>query len=318
MKNKPKIIAIVGPTCAGKSSLAIYLMSKINAEIISADSRQIYKEFNIGTAKPSTDELNQYKHHFINELTLNDNFSAALYVQKAKKVIKELLAQGKTPIVTGGTGLYLNMLLRGYQSPQQEPNLELRAELENIAKEYGPEKLHEMLSDMDSESAEKIHKHNLPRIIRAIEIFKNFGKPLKETRSIQESEYDTLWIGLTTQNRQILYDKINFRVDIMMQLGLEQEAKSLYEKYPNSPLLLKTIGYQEFYNYFNGKINLETVVNLIKQNTRNYAKRQLTWFRAQNDINWFYTDIYTTISLNNGIHEIINCWLNTNNRLIGH
>lgn len=281
---KPKIIAIVGPTASGKTSFSIELARKIDGEIISADSRLVYKGFDIGTAKPTSEEQDGIPHHLIDIVEPEFDYSAGLYKQNAEKIIQNIISKGKTPIITGGTGLYIDILLKNYDLPQIEANKELRTEL----KKLNNDELFEMLIKLDPKAGETINNNDGKKIIRAIEIIKTTNKPLAKTRGINESKYDIEWIGKNF-DRETLYSRINKRVDIMIQNGLVEETKSLLNKHGRIPNLVNTIGYREIIGYLDNNYSLEEGLELLKKNTRNYAKRQLTWFRRNEEIKW---DIY--------------------------
>lgn len=283
---KKKIIAITGPTASGKTSLAIKVAQKLNTEIISADSRQIYKGFNIACARPDEAELKLVKHHLINFVEPTFNYSVANFVDDAKKIINNLCEQNKIPVVAGGTGLYFRMLLEDFDMPRVEPNQQLRDELEK----KDVDELYKMLLEKDEISAGKIHKNNKVKIIRALEVTDALNMPMSEAQGIKEPEYDVLWFGLNALNRDFLYERINLRVDKMFELGIEQETKNLYKKYGKLPIFEDTIGYNELIKYFDGEYSLDEAKDALKQNTRHYAKRQLTWFRRNKSINWFYID----------------------------
>ena len=271
LKNN-KVIAVVGPTASGKTAYSIELAQKLNGEIVSADSRLVYKGFDIGTAKPTIKERQGIPHYMIDIVEPEFDFSAGLYVKEAKNIINEILLRGKTPIVVGGTGLYLNILLMNYDLPEVEPDYELREKLKN------EEDLHEILLDLDFETANKIEKNDRKKLIRAIEIIKSTGKKLSDVRGISEVEFDVEWHGRNF-SRDVLYDRINKRVDVMMQDGLLDETRELLQKHGRINNILYTIGYQEMVSYIDGILTLDEAVEKLKQNTRRYAKRQLTWFR---------------------------------------
>lgn len=230
------------------------------------------------------------KHHLIDVLNPEDEFSAGIFVDLAKNAISDISAKGKLPIIVGGTGLYLKMLLDGFDMPKDEPNKELRTQLQSILEDKGVDFLYNMLVELDEEFAKKLHPNDTYKVMRSIEIIKNANKPMSQARGTREKEYDVLKIALGAKDRQFVYDRINSRVDKMIEMGLENEARTIYEKNPNLKSFYSTIGYQEFVPYFSNECDLKTVIEKIKQNTRRYAKRQLTWFRAQEDINWFYID----------------------------
>ena len=263
--SKPKVIAIVGATASGKTAYAIELAQKVNGEIISADSRLVYKGFDIGTAKPTKTEQDGIPHHMIDIVEPEFEFSAGLYKTQAKKIIEDILSRGKTPIIAGGTGLYIDILLKNYTLPQIEANHELRNELKKLSKED----LYETLLKLDPQAGESIDINDGKKVIRAIEIIKTSGKTLKEARGIADSEYD-----------------INKRVDIMLESGLIDETKALLSKHGRIPNLVNTIGYREIIGFLDNNYSLDEALELLKKNTRNYAKRQLTWFRKNENITW--------------------------------
>lgn len=297
--NKKTVIAIVGPTASGKTSLAVELAKKLDTEIISADSRQIYKEFDIATAKPSQEEMQGIKHHLMDIVEPEEEFSVADFAQEAQKVMENLFAQGKIPVVAGGTGLYFRILLENYDMPKVPPNKELREELHKIEKEQGVEALYKMLCEQDPVLAQNMHPNNTVKIVRALEVCKTLGIPMSQAQRKKEPQYDVKWFGLghlNGEDRQFLYDRTDRRVNLMIRQGLENEAENLYKKYGKIQSLEKTIGYQEFIDYFENIISYDECVEKIKQNTRRYAKRQLTWFRKNKDIRWL--DIQTSDTQN--------------------
>lgn len=282
--SKPKVIAIVGATASGKTAFSIELAKKIDGEIISADSRLVYKGFNIGTAKPSLTERENIPHHMIDIVEPEFDYSVGLYKNQAEKTITEVISRGKIPIITGGTGLYIDILLKNYDLPQIEGNKELRNELKKLNKE----ELYEKLLNLDSSASEIINCNDGKKIIRAIEIITTTGKSLKESRGINKSKYEIEWIGKNF-DRKTLYSRIDQRVNIMVENGLISETKQLLEKHGKIPNLINTIGYREIIGYLDNQYSLDIALELLKKNTRNYAKRQLTWFRKNPEIKW---DIY--------------------------
>ena len=274
-----KVIAVVGATASGKTAYSIELAKNINGEIISADSRLVYKDFNIGTAKPTMEECQGVPHYMIDIVSPATDYSVGLYVKEAKKCISDILKRGKIPIIVGGTGLYINALLMNYDFPKCEPDYEYRKELQNN------ENVYELLLKADEKTALTIDKNDRKKIIRALEIIKITGKKLGEVRGISEKEFNVEWIGCNFE-RDILYKRINDRVDLMMNKGLLDETKFLLDKYGRIPNILYTIGYQEMTAYLDGLFTLDEAIDTLKQNTRHYAKRQLTWFRKNSDIRW--------------------------------
>ncbi len=283
--NKIKVIAIVGATASGKTSYSIELAKKIGGEIVSADSRLVYKGFDIGTAKPTMQERQGIPHHLIDIVEPEFEYSAGLYKKDASKIIKEINNRGHIPIIVGGTGLYIDILLKNYQLPEIEANHNLRNDLKKLTKE----ELYKTLIQLDSNAAIAIDSNDTKKIIRAIEIIKTTGKPLDESRGKNiDNEYEIEWIGKNF-DRKTLYKRIDERVDIMIQNGLIEETKTLLNKHGRIPNLVNTIGYREILGYIDNKYTLEEATDLLKKNTRNYAKRQLTWFRKNENIKW---DIY--------------------------
>ena len=278
---KYKVIAIAGPTASGKTKLAIEMAQQLDTEIISADSRLVYKGFDIGTAKPTKEEQKLVKHHLIDVVEPEVDYSVADFADEAGKIIKEINYKGMIPIIAGGTGLYFRILLENYDLPRLEANPELRAELET----RDVEDLYNELLKLDPKAAEKIHKNNKVRVIRALEVTKILNKPFSEACGLKESEYDVEWIFPKIESREVLYDRINKRVDIMIQDGLIDETKYLLNKHGRIKNLVNTIGYQEIIQYLDGVLDLDTAIETIKQNTRRYAKRQLTWFRRNPELN---------------------------------
>ncbi len=281
MQKKIKVIAIVGATASGKTAYAIELAKKIDAEIISADSRLVYKGFDIGTAKPTIEEREGIPHHIIDIVEPEFDYSAGLYKKEASTKIIEIAKKGKIPIITGGTGLYIDILLKNFALPEIEPNRDLRNQLYAL----GNEELFEILKSKDAFAAETIDKNDRKKIIRAIEIIQTTGKALNASRGIDEQEYEIEWIG-RNHDRKHLYSRIDKRVDIMIENGLIEETKELLNKHGKIPNLINTIGYREITGYLDNQYSLEEAKELLKKNTRNYAKRQLTWFRRNPEIKW--------------------------------
>lgn len=276
-----RVIAVVGATASGKTSYAIELAKKINGEIISADSRLVYKGMDIGTAKPTIDEMQEIPHYMIDVVEPEYNYSVGLYVKEAKKHITDIISRGKVPIVVGGTGLYFRVLLENYDLPDVKPDYELRKELSS----YSYEELLEMLTKLDEKAASSVEKNDKKKLIRYIEIIKLAGKPLDLVRGVKEKEFNVEWVGLNFP-REILYDRINKRVDLMIEQGLIDETKKLLQKHGRISNITDTIGYREVLSYLDGELSLDEAKDKLKQNTRNYAKRQLTWFRKNEQINW--------------------------------
>lgn len=294
MENKIPVICVVGPTASGKTALAVKLALKYNGEVVSADSMQIYKDMDIATAKPDTEEMCGVAHHLIGFLPPSDTYSVAQYVQDAAAVISDIHSRGKVPIIAGGTGLYVDSLLNNVTFSESNSDEKLREELRKKAEIQGAQSLIDELAQFDPESAERIEPNNIKRVIRAIEIYRTTGITMTEhnrrSKSI-ESPYSAVKIGLKAQNRQFLYDRINMRVDIMVKHGLIEEAKAVLSQ-PCSQTAQKAIGYKEIVPYINGEAELDDVLEELKKQTRRYAKRQLTWFMRDEHIRWFDIDMY--------------------------
>lgn len=284
-----KIVAVAGPTAVGKTKFAIEIAKKFNGEIVSCDSMQLYKYMDIGSAKPTEEEIAQVKHHLIDFIDPRDDFSVAQYQSLAKKAIKDILNQEKLPVISGGTGLYLNSIIYEMDFSRSCRDIDYRKELERIAAQQGSQALHNMLERADREASLSIHPNNTKKIIRALErIHQGEGK-IKAFKDIKQEtrDYDTVIIGLT-RNRQELYERINKRVDVLMETGLLDEVKALLDKgLTPEHISMKAIGYKEIMDYFLGKYDLETAVDKVKKNTRHYAKKQLTWFRRYDKIKWY-------------------------------
>jgi len=273
---KEKVIAVVGPTASGKTAFAIKLAHQMDGEIISADSRLVYKGFNIASAKPTIEEREGIPHYMIDIVEPEIDYSAGDYARDAKKVIEDILSRGRIPIVAGGTGLYFRVLLEHYNLPEVETNYELRKKLELKTRE----ELLEDLKSVDSITYEAVTQDTSKRrIVRILEMITTLNKPLSEIETQKEPEYDVEWVMPELISREWLYDRINRRVDIMFEQGIIEETKSLLEKHGRIRNFTETIGYKEVLEFLDGNWSLEEAKDKLKQHTRNYAKRQLTWFR---------------------------------------
>lgn len=277
---KPKVIAIVGPTASGKTAMSIELAKKINGEIVSADSRLVYKGFDIASAKPTLEEREGIPHYLIDIVEPEFDYSVGNYHDDARKAIYEIISKGKTPIVVGGTGLYFRILLENYNLPRVEANYELRAELDKRDKE----ELLEELKQLDKITYERLYDSNKRRIVRALEVIKLLNKPISEIDIEKEPEFNVEWKIPQMESREWLYDRINKRVDIMVEQGLVDETKYLLKKHGRIKNFVCTIGYQEILTYLDGEATLDEALDKLKQHSRNYAKRQLTWFRKNPEL----------------------------------
>lgn len=287
MSNKYNAIIILGPTASGKTNISLSLAKQLKGEIINADSMQIYKHFNIGTAKPTQKELNTINHHLFDFVEPTSEFSVSDYRELAENKFFELNNKKILPIFVGGTGFYINSLITNYSYGNSVKNNKIREKYNDILNTQGTDYLHNLLKKVDYESSLKIHKNDTKRVIRALEIFETTGKKKSEIENLNyESIIKPLIIGLTYP-REILYNRINLRVDQMFKEGLLNEVSDLYSKFSIKSQAFNGIGYKEFIPYFENKISLDDVSENIKMNTRRYAKRQLTWFRKTPNINWY-------------------------------
>ena len=282
-----KVIVIAGPTCTGKTALAISVAEKINSEIISADSRQVYKCLDIGTAKPSKAELKKVKHNLIDLVSPDGDFNAGKFVEEAERIISGLHSENKIPVVAGGTGLYIKSLIDGIIN-SVDTNQELRDELLGKRKQFGNEYLYKELKRVDPKSADSMLPQNWKRVIRALEVYYISGKPIWQHFDEQKKNTNNQFFQFgITRERAVLYERIEQRVDMMIENGLVDEVKHLLKKgYSKEINALNTVGYKEIISYLENEISLERAVELIKRNTRRYAKRQITWFKADIRINW--------------------------------
>ena len=278
---KPKVIAIAGPTASGKTKMAVDLAKKINGEVVSADSRLVYRGFNIASAKPTLEEREGIPHYMIDIVEPEYDYSVGDYYESAKKVIAGIIRRNKTPIVAGGTGLYFRILLENYDLPRVEADFGLRAELNKRDKE-------DLLNEIkvsDKISYERLKDSDKRRIVRALEVMKVLNQPFSEVCNLKEPEYDVAWLCPKMKSREWLYERINKRVDLMVEQGIVDETKYLLKKHGRIKNFTETIGYKEILSYLDGETTLEEALDKLKQHSRNYAKRQLTWFRKNPALN---------------------------------
>lgn len=284
------VLCIVGPTAVGKTKMSIELAKQLNGEIISGDSMQIYRGMDIGTAKSTMDERQGIPHHLIDEKNPDEPYSVAAFQQTVRAKMEEIKSRGKLPIIVGGTGLYIKSVLYDYEFAGESESKEIdEAKYGHLSNE----ELHAKLATVDEAGAKDIHPNNRKRVIRALEIYETSG--VKKSEMIEKQEhkmiYDACLIGLT-DDRTVLYDRINKRVDVMYETGLVEEVKALFDQgIPAESQSIRAIGYKELYDYFKGFISLEESKELIKRNSRRYAKRQYTWFNNQMDVTWFKVDV---------------------------
>ena len=291
---KKFFVAIVGPTASGKSDLAVEVAQRIGGEIVSADSMQIYKYMNIGTAKPSSEMLAQVKHHMIDIVEPSEEFSVAMFKDKVTAIMHEIINRGKIPVIVGGTGLFIRSLTDQVDYSDFSSDDSYRVFLTELAQQHGNDYLHERLHRIDPTIAEKLHANDLRRIIRALEVYRFTGKKLSQWQCealSSKSEWEYSIIGITASDRALLYARIEQRVDEMIANGFIEEVKMLLERGFNDKLQsMQAIGYKHLIQYLKGVLSLEEAIELIKRDSRRYAKRQLTWFRRDERIAWYFTD----------------------------
>lgn len=299
-KKLPRVVAIGGPTATGKTALSVALAQKFGGEVISADSMQIYRGLDVGTAKVTPEECCGVPHHLVDILDPDTPFSVADFVSAADGCIRDITAAGHLPLVVGGTGLYITSLLNGLGFAPEKGDPAIRAALEKRVETEGKEVLYRELQKVDPEYAATVHPNNLPRVIRALELYQNTGRRMSEQRKEarrSEPPYRSLCLCLGYRDRSLLYRRIDERVDRMLQAGILDEAHQVYEHRDTYRTAAQAIGYKEFFPYFEGTQPLEACVDKLKQASRNYAKRQLTWFRHQQDASWLYVDEQTELPL---------------------
>ena len=302
---KKKILLIGGPTAVGKTKLGITCANVFDGEIISADCMQIYTHLNIGTAKPTNEELSLAKHHLIDIKQPTEDFSAGEFKLIASSLIEEITKKQKLPILVGGTGLYLKSLLYPYDFSNTTKNEQIRQKYKNLASTFGNEYVFDILKKVDRVSASKLHQNDIKRVIRALEIFDTTGKPMSQQQNKVESIYDFKLIFLN-DDREVLYNRINSRVDKMFEDGLEQEVLNVIKKFnlTKNNHSMQGIGYKEFFDYIDGTITKQQLIEKIKQNSRNYAKRQITWFKHMQNVSEYNINDIDKILLD------IKNWLN--------
>lgn len=297
MSGKIPIVAVVGPTASGKTALGIDIAKRENGEIISADSMQIYRSIHIASAAPDISETAGIPHYMLEFLEPSEKFTVADYVSAAKQRIDEIRSRGKLPIIVGGTGLYIDSLLNGICFADEEENSEVRKALIKQAADIGNAAMLERLREIDPAAAARLHPNDLRRILRAIEVYELTGKTFTECllkSQSEESPFNSVIIGITFRNRDVLYDRINRRVDKMLESGLESEARTAFERTDGGAA--QAIGHKELFSYFKGEKALDAAIDDLKRATRRYAKRQLTWFRRNENIKWIYADECENVS----------------------
>ena len=291
--SKPRVVAVGGPTASGKTALSVALARAFDGEIINADSMQIYKNLDVGTAKPSAEERQGIPHYLLDFLSPETPYSVADFTAAADPLIRDITARGRLPLVVGGTGLYITSLLSGMAFAPEKTDPAIRARLQARADTEGGAAIYAELQRIDPDYAAQVHPNNLPRVIRALELFEATGRRMSDQRREArpaEAPYHALCLCLTCRDRAVLYSRIDRRVDEMVENGVLDEARQVYDHRDAYRTAAQAIGYKEFFPYFEGTANLTECTERLKQATRNYAKRQLTWFRRQNDAVWLYLD----------------------------
>lgn len=286
---KQKLVVICGPTATGKTALAVSMAQRFGGEVVSADSMQIYKGMDIGTAKPTEQERGGIPHHMIDFAEIGEEYGASFYSIHARECIEDIAERGKLPILCGGTGLYISAVVYPLDFNGTGADTAYRAELADFANKYGSMALYQKLAELDAEAANAIHPNNVRRVIRALEIIKKQGNScLARSQKIFNDDplFELAWVGLT-MDRGVLYSRIDARVDNMMEMGLLEEVETLAKQYGKGSIAFQALGYKELLCYLNGQTTREAAVDQIKTGTRNYAKRQLTWFKRENNIQWF-------------------------------
>ena len=300
MENKIKLFAVCGPTASGKTALSIALAKAFDGEVVSCDSMQIYKGMEIGTAKPTEEEMDGVPHHLMGFCDPAETFSVVDFTTLANEAIRDIAARGKTPFLVGGTGLYARSLLRAVPFTENSRDEAVRAALQAEFETDGIEGIYARLKAVDPESAEQIHPNNTKRVIRALEYYLTAGEPFSaqaKASKLVDSAYDYVMLCLDFRDRERLYERINRRVDLMLDAGLLEEAKRYYEQYGTAgKTSVQAIGYKELFPYFDGVCTLDEAVENIKRETRRFAKRQLTWFRREENTAWLYLDDYADAS----------------------
>ncbi|WP_053957290.1 tRNA (adenosine(37)-N6)-dimethylallyltransferase MiaA [Inediibacterium massiliense] len=300
---KKPLFIMVGPTAVGKTEVAIELAKKLNGEIISADSMQVYKGMNIGSAKPTLEERQGIAHYLMDEIDPRENFSVAEFQKRAKEYIDLILSKNKLPMIVGGTGLYVNSIIYNIDFTKTCGNWEYREALEKEAEEFGNEYLHDKLAQKDMEAANRIHPNNVKRVIRALEVIES-GERIKDFQSnlVENEEYDYVLIGLM-RDRERLYERINKRVDLLVEMGLVDEVKRLVDLgLDEEDISMKGLGYKEVIKYLKKEYDLDEAIRIIKRDTRRFAKRQITWFKRYDKMKWFFiNDNTSTYELENDI-----------------
>ena len=308
---KKKAIVVVGATASGKTALGVHIAKRFNGEVISADSMQIYKGMDIATAKPTIEEMDGIKHHLIDFIDVQSQYSVSNYCDDAKVVFDKIIEKDKIPVIVGGTGLYIDSFLSNTKFLEAASSDNIRKELLLEAEKNGIESLYEQLKAIDPDAAKNIHPNNTVRVVRALEIYRTTGKTLTEQNKLShtvESDIEPLYIGINYADRENLYNRINLRVDLMLEAGLLEEAKEFFKMNP-SKTAFNAIGYKELKPFIDGDLAFDVCVENLKRETRRYAKRQITWFKRNKNINWVYADKLSKEELLETVDNLINEYL---------
>ena len=308
---KKKAIVVVGATASGKTALGVHIAKRFNGEVISADSMQIYKGMDIATAKPTIEEMDGIKHHLIDFIDVQSQYSVSNYCDDAKEVFDKIIENDKLPVIVGGTGLYIDSFLSNTKFLEAASSDNIRKELLLEAEKNGIESLYEQLKAIDPDAAKNIHPNNTVRVVRALEIYRTTGKTLTEQNKLShavESDIEPLYIGINYADRENLYSRINLRVDLMLEAGLLEEAKDFFKMNP-SKTAFNAIGYKELKPFIDGDLTFDVCVENLKRETRRYAKRQITWFKRNKNINWVYADKLSKEELLETVDNLINEYL---------
>lgn len=308
---KKKAIVVVGATASGKTNLGVNIAKSFNGEVVSADSMQIYKNLNIATAKPTIEEMNGVVHHLIDFLDVTEKYSVSAFCEDAKRIVDDITNRGKIPVIVGGTGLYIDSFLSNTSFLDNASSETVKNQLKLELEQFGVDKLYDELKAVDPQAAQLIHPNNKVRVLRALEVYRTTGKTITEqnaeSRTV-ESDIEPLYIGIGYQDREVLYNRINRRVDLMLENGLLEETKEFLKSNP-SVTAFNAIGCKELKPYIDGEKSLSVCVENLKRETRRYAKRQLTWFKRNKNINWFYADILSNDELIKEVNKLINEFL---------
>ena len=308
---KKKAIVVVGATASGKTALGVHIAKRFNGEVISADSMQIYKGMDIATAKPTIEEMDGIKHHLIDFIDVQSQYSVSNYCDDAEVVFDKIIEKDKIPVIVGGTGLYIDSFLSNTKFLEAASSDNVRKELLLEAEKNGIESLYEQLKAIDPDAAKNIHPNNTVRVVRALEIYRTTGKTLTEQNKLShavESDIEPLYIGINYADRENLYSRINLRVDLMLEAGLLEEAKEFFKMNP-SKTAFNAIGYKELKPFIDGDLTFDVCVENLKRETRRYAKRQITWFKRNKNINWVYADKPSKEELLETVDNLINEYL---------